>query len=415
MPSTIVACQRCASYEEPGLSQAIAACLEPLGGFEARIRPGDRVFCKVNLLMPAAPERAITTHPAVLRAVIRGIREAGGEPVVGDNPAGPGLRTHLSRCGLLSVIEEEGAEIADMQPTVEIRSKRAVGRRTFEVSQAVLDADVLVNLPKFKSHALVYMTLATKNLFGLVPGLEKARWHMRAQKEEDFASLLVDLYAAVLDAPRRPREILHLLDGVLALEGDGPGMGGQPRPLGVLLAGTDAVAVDRVACRVANLEPHRLYTCALASERDLGVGELSCIEVKGAPLEQVEVHDFQAAVGRDATNVFAQWALSNNFLRNRLIERPLVDAEGCVSCGVCVRICPASAIDLRPPQKKAAIDYGRCIRCYCCAETCPEGAIAKSPPPLLGRLLISGWLVPAAIGLVAGVVLALALLVVWVL
>lgn len=393
-----VSCKACKSYRSEELVPALRSCLEALGGIERHVRPGDRVLCKVNLLMPVAPERAVTTHPELLRAVIREVRGAGGVPLVGDNPAAPGQRIAMMRAGLLDVVRSEGAELADMRPTLRVESHRESGYQAFELSRAALDADLLLNLPKLKTHALTYLTLALKNLFGLIPGLEKSRWHYRAQSPEDFASLIVDLYAAVTAHRGSPPRILHLLDGVTALDGDGPGIGGRPRESGLLLASEDGVALDRVACQLVGLDPTRLLTCTLAEERGLGCATPEQIDLAGDPLHQLEVPDFRPPAGTAFNRSLSGWFVSRGVLRDHILEHPIVRNEHCTGCGKCAQICPAKAITISKDEEKARIDLKPCIRCYCCAEVCPEAAIHKSDTPLLGKVMYDQRLLWASVG-----------------
>ena len=386
---TVVSCQACLDYEPDRIRAAVQACFDGLGGLGGFVRPGDRVFLKPNLLMPARPEQAITTHPALVRAVIHAVRDAGGEPILGDSPAATSLELTARRAGILELARQEAVPLADMTTTTTIRSERAATGRRFEVAEAVFACDVVINLPKLKTHALTYVTLAQKNLFGLVPGLQKGRWHMAAQAPDHFAGLLADLYASILDHPGGPRQFLHLLDGVLALEGNGPGAGGTPRPMGLLLASTDAVALDRVACEVAGLDPARAPLLRISTERSLGVGELETIDLVGTPLAQLgAAGPMEPAEGQNASPSLQAALWSSARLRNAVLERPLVHREPCVACGHCARICPADAIRMDEAQAKALIDYDHCIRCYCCAEICPHAAISKSQVPLLGRLMV---------------------------
>ncbi len=386
---TIVSCQACGDYEPMHVQAAVDACFDGLGGLSAFVRPGDTVFLKPNLLMPAKPAQAVTTHPEIVRAVIRAVKAAGGKPVLGDSPAATPLKLTARRAGLLEVTQQEGVPLADVTTGMDIHSERVQGGRHFEVSRAVLEADVVINLPKLKTHALTYVTLAQKNLFGLVPGLQKGRWHMTAQAPEHFASLLADLYASIVDHPDGPRHFLHLLDGVLAMEGNGPGAGGTPREAGVILASTDAVALDRVACEVAGLDHTLAPLLRISAERGLGQADLAQIETVGTPLEQLRCESFQPAPGMKSSPSLQAALWSGARVRNIALDRPLMHREPCVACGHCVRICPAEAVRMDKRQGVARVDYALCIRCYCCAEICPEAAIDKSPVPLIGRLLVS--------------------------
>ena len=388
---SVVSYQPCPDYDPQHVQQAVRRCLDGLGGLDKIVRPGHRVLCKANLLMPALPERAITTHPEVLRAVIREIKRVGGVPVLGDNPAATGLRATASRGGLLQVAREEGVELADMLPTATLKATGSHGYSSFAVSRAVLEADVLFNLPKLKTHALTYMTLAMKNFYGLIPGLEKSRWHLAAPNPEAFSNLIVHLFQAVDAHFQPPKRMVHLLDGVLAMEGDGPGAGGTPRQVGLLLASTDAVALDRLACHLVGLDPDKLLTVKLAHEKGLGEGRLEAIQVVGDPPQAPLVEAFAPPKGADFALTVVHRFAASPFFRRRMLERPEVMADTCIGCGRCVEICASQAIHLedRPgsgSKKLAVMDHDRCIRCYCCAEICPVAAIEKSDPPLLGRL-----------------------------
>jgi len=412
MPAT-VSCRACASYEAAALDPALQACLEALGGLGSFVDQGDRVFLKPNLLMPAKPEQAVTTHPALVRALIRSVKAAGGVPVVGDNPAATGLRMTAGRAGLRQVAEEEGAELADMAPSMQIRSERAVGGRSFTVSQAVMEADLVINLPKLKTHELCYVTLAQKNLFGLVPGLQKGRWHMTAMAPRHFAGLITDLYAAVIDHPEGPR-FLHLLDGVLAMEGNGPGTGGTPRHAGVLLASTDAVALDRVAMLAMGLGADLSPVLQLSVAQGLGVGDLDDIEILGDRPQDLGVEPFKPAKAMKLPEGAMATISNSGFLRNRFLDRPMLVAGRCIACGQCAKVCPAEVITVHKEQERVSFDYGRCIRCFCCAEVCPEAAIERSDTPLAGRLLASGYApLVMALGLGGGLLGGVGLLVWW--
>ncbi len=397
-----VSCVACPSYDPALLEPALRRCVEQAGGL-GFIRPGDRVFCKLNLLMPAPAERAITTHPELLRAAVRLVREAGGVPVVGDNPAVTGGRIAMRRSGILRVVQEEGLEVADMRPVLRIENARARAYGHFEVSRAVVEAEHLLNLPKLKTHNLCHMTLALKNLFGLIPGLNKAHWHLRAPSPEEFSTLVADLYGAVQQAFAGRGQLFHVLDGVLALEGEGPGMSGKPRQAGLLLASRDGAALDLAACHLAGVEAARVPTTRIAAELQLGPESVQELELLGDDPQELRLQDFQQPPGPAP----GMGLLSIPWLRNRLVERPIVQRQRCTSCGQCARICPADTIHIAKEPKKACIEHKACIRCYCCAEICPEAAIEKSSTPLLGRLLLSGRARGLALLFTLGALLAL--------
>lgn len=411
---SLVTWTRCESYEAELVAAALSVVLGPLGGLESLVRPGDRVLCKVNILMPATPAQAVTTHPEVLRAVLREVRRCGGIPFVGDNSASTPLRLTLQRAGLLAVCEQEGAELADLGPTVEIRATRSHAHRSFVVSEAMLGADVLVNLPKLKTHALCYMTLGVKNLYGFIPGLHKGRWHLAARSSREFSLLMADLFSAIREHARFGDRTLHLLDGVLGMEGEGPGPGGTPRHLGILMASRDAVALDRVACHAVGLDSSRLLTCEASAKLGLGEQELENIRILPELMPSPLVSDWKPPSGSGMVDPVGHSGLLGPLIQRLVLERPLVQLDRCTGCGQCQRVCAAEAIRVDKTLRKARIHLDSCIRCYCCAEVCPEAAIRKSETPPLGRLAGSRWVLPLAVLLVLGLVgLIVALGVLW--
>lgn len=386
-PPAAVALQACADYQPPTVQEAVDRCVELLGGWNRVVQPGQRVFCKVNLLVSSRPEQAICTHPEVVRAVVRSIKRVGGIPVVGDNPAVQSPTSVIKRLGLLAVLREEDVEVAEMDRVAVLENPAAKVFRTFEVSRAVLDCDVLLNLPKLKTHALAYLTAASKNLFGLIPGTTKAQWHFRAQDPVHFFSLLLDLLGAVQRHFSGSRSMFHLCDGILAMEGDGPGPGGTPRSVGALLASADATALDRVVCAVAGLDHRRVPTLAEAASRGLGQDNLDLITCVGTPLSRWDGIQLKPPAGASADIALSLRLMRNRFLKRLLLDRPVVDGPRCKGCERCQHICPAKALILHEKTRQPAINLDACIRCYCCAEVCPEGALARSRPPWMGRIL----------------------------
>ena len=247
------------------IHQAVRQALHATAAFDEAVRAGRRVFLKVNLVTNASRDEGICTDPEVVRAVIEEVLARGATPIVGDNPAVASTKSVLKSSGIGAVVESFGLEVPSLSETATLRCARAERFNAFEVSRAILDADVLINLPKLKTHSLTYMSMAMKNLFGLIPGTRKARWHVRAPHADLMATLFADLYSGVVDHfTAQGRGLIHLCDGVIALEGDGPGHGGKARFLGAILASSDGVALDRVGVDIAGLDFKRLTTLQMA-------------------------------------------------------------------------------------------------------------------------------------------------------
>jgi uncharacterized protein (DUF362 family) len=251
--------------------RALREVLEPLGGIERFVQRGQRVLLKPNFIMARRAEEAATTHPAFIMEVARLVREAGGEPLIGDSPALGSARGVASKSGLRQLAEEASMPIVEFTATKSVTVPDSDPPRKVPVARAVLDADVLINLPKFKVHTQMYMTLAVKNLFGCVRGRRKALYHFqRGDRPIEFARLLVDVARVV--AP-----VLTLIDGIVALERHGPS-NGDPRTLGLVLAGTDCTALDRIACQLVGADPERLLT--LTAAREAGWGETDPLNIE---------------------------------------------------------------------------------------------------------------------------------------
>ena len=360
--SSDVSIVKCADYDRDRVQGAVRRAVDLLGGMGAFVKPGSRVLIKPNLLKAAQPSEAVITHPEVLRAVIRLVREAGAEALVGDSPGFGELRSVCEKSGVMDVIEEEGAALAEMSEAVQVKNS---GRfHWFEIARAVREADAVINVPKLKTHGMMTVTGAVKNLFGCVPGRRKVQWHFSAGVNRDaFARMLVELSALV-----RPR--LTIMDAVVGMEGNGPGSG-DPREIGLVLAGRDPVAIDVVSGTLIGADPALLYIIRAAAEAGIGETRLDRIGIHGERLAEVFVKGFRLPPQEHPEWRLPEWA--RRFLKDALTTRPVIDHAQCIRCGVCQGHCPQGAIGER--GKRIGIRYRDCIRCFCCQEFCPRGAI----------------------------------------
>lgn len=366
----IVAIGRAETYDTDVLQPALARLLAPLGGIASFVKPGERVLLKPNMLAAKEPERAVTTHPELLRQVIALVREAGGIPLVGDSPGVGGIRRVAERSGILAVVEETGAELVPFDETVTVRGHGLF--REFHIARPYLEADRLINLPKLKTHEMMTMTCAVKNLFGAVVGTAKAGWHLKAGADRElFARMLLEIYIL-----RHPD--LTIVDGILAMEGDGPGSG-DPRPCGLLMAGTNAVAVDVIAAELAGI-PKKLLWVERAAEK-IGVDgwDRAAIDTCGLCFDDARVSPFRLPHISDVQ--FGLPRFLKNRLRHYLTSRPCGNPDACNLCGICRDACPPRAIEIR--DGKLRFDYHACIRCFCCRELCPQGALEVREGELL--------------------------------
>ena len=369
-----VAVSRCRAYEPDAVRAAVASAVGHLGGIGKFVGKGERVLVKPNLLASRSPEQAVTTHPAIARAVVELVQEAGGVPVLGDSPGGQNVGQSyerlLRRTGMAGVAEATGCGIVSFDDArVEVPAPDAKSFKRFTVAKAVLDADKVIVLPKLKTHQLTFYTGAVKVLYGYIPGLLKAEYHLHTGTDaETFSDLLLDLHSALPPT-------LAVMDAVIGMEGQGPS-GGNPREVGLILASESCPALDYVACSIIGFDPAGVPTVRKAAERGIGPTDLSKIEILGEAPDAVRVAGFE----KPRTMLLARLPPSvMKTLGYFFGSRPAIDRERCISCGKCAESCPPKAIRYRKGETPS-IRYHRCIRCYCCQELCPQGAVEVAYP-----------------------------------
>lgn len=373
----IISLQKCEEYNEELLHERLVALLQPLGGMEQFVKPGQRVLLKPNLLAGKVPEAAVTTHPVLVKVVAKLARLAGGEVLVGDSP-GIGLFERVAeKTGIAQATEAAGGHLV---PFGETRSIKTSGTfRQLELATVYLDADVVINLPKLKTHEMMTLTCGVKNLYGTIVGTAKAGLHLTAgHSKELFAGLLLEIAQA--------RQVaLTIVDGIVAMEGNGPNSG-TPRQLGVLIAGTNPVAVDTVAGKIAGIPSSLLPVEREARRRGLSGTEIDQINVVGDLAAFLADPPFVLPDGLDLQ--FGLPGFVKKLLRNQLTPLPIAEPSRCTLCGVCRDACPPAAITITKNALKVA--SGRCIRCWCCRELCPQHAM-EIQRGLLLRLAERVW------------------------
>lgn len=354
MMSVVLNC--CRDYDAIELQNRLQELISTLGG-ERLIRPGDRVLLKPNLIAPRSPATAVCTHPAVIRALAVIVRDCGGRPCIGDSPGYAALGRCLAESGMQKVVDELEIEVVSFKATLEVdRPENRILKR-FQLAGPVMDFDRIINVPKLKTHGMMGLTLAVKNLFGCISGYDKARWHLRAgHNRQLFAQILLDIYQTV-------KPDLHVLDGIVGMQGEGP-THGQPVSLGILGVSTDGIGLDYAAARLVHYPDPTPVSREAINEGLLDPGKL---KVTGDGVIE-DIPTIKPARGSDD----AAFPL-HRLIRRLLVKKPVISSSRCHRCLVCVKQCPARAMKF--VDRSVRIDYKACIRCYCCHELCPYGAV----------------------------------------
>jgi len=364
-PSTRVSFARCRGYDPEILSGALERVLAPLGGMGAFVHPGCRVLVKPNLLTDRPPEAAVTTHPELVRQAIRLLKAAGAAVVVADSPAFATRVEQVWRItGIQAVCAEEGVPLLSIEAAPLTTLTR--DGCTFAVSNLALHADLIVNLPKIKSHSLTLLTAAVKNFYGVIPGHLKTELHKTYSRPNAFGGLV---RAVCLAMPAS----ITIADGVLAMEGEGPSSG-TPISLNLLAASADPFALDLALCDVLRINPERVPYLA-------GLSHAAAYTARVWHGDSPEVAHFRLPRN---TSRLALTLLPGGLVRlvgSLIWFRPIFGST-CVRCGKCVTACPVHALALGTgalPELKGSA----CIGCCCCHEVCPARAITICPSPMI--------------------------------
>ena len=386
MEKSIVALVSLDSYDQPQVDEAVRQGVGLLGGITRFIRPDERILIKPNMLSRAQPQKAVTTHPSVFAAVAKLLRDAGCAHLsYGDSPGSPTTTPEKAAetCGFTAVAERFGLTAADFTNGSLVPFPQGAVARSFYLCHGAQEAEAIINVCKMKTHALERITGAVKNIYGCVCGVNKATGHTTYPNENIFADMLCDLHRCM---PMR----LHIMDGIVAMEGNGPASG-TPVNMNVLLFSADPVALDSVFAALVHLDPASVPTCVSGAKVGLGTMDLDRIEIV-TPEGDISIDEARARWGNPDFDVFRGMLKTGRLFRIMslfpfLENRPKVDRAKCVACGVCEDACPVEGKAVHSGGgKKAVYDYKKCIRCYCCQEMCPAKAIELYRHPIV-RLL----------------------------
>lgn len=379
-----VALLKCESYDVDLIEKNLREGFELLGGdlFLKKLIPfNSKVLLKPNLLSVEKKGSPTVTHYAVFEAVIRIIKEYTNNISFGDSPGFGDGKKAAEKCGLLEVAEKYDVKFADFNESVHIKLENSILCKSWNVAKAPYEADVVITLPKLKTHAMAYFTGAVKNQFGCIPGTQKAAWHTRMPDANNFCKMLLDLNTLVGTS-------FAILDGIIGMEGNGP-RNGIPKKMDMIIMGQSLTAVDSTAVRLIGYD-NPLDTPVLKEAYDNNWGTVlpKDIEILGEKLEDMKVKDFKLI--RKAGNFYFISPAVTNFMRDMIAPSPSLIPEKCIGCGRCGEVCPEKPKVIKfvskGNSKRPTWDMSKCIRCFCCQELCPAGAI-ETKYTTMGRLL----------------------------
>ncbi|HWR61844.1 MAG TPA: DUF362 domain-containing protein [Clostridia bacterium] len=361
---------RCEDYEFENVKKSVYEALDRIEAIREKITGGSRVLVKANLLMRKNPEDAVTTHPAVIEAIVRYLQELGCKVIIGDSPGGPyaewSLRAVYKACGMSEVAKRTGCELNFNTEILEINNPAAKRLKSMQIIKIAREVDFVVSAAKLKTHGMMTYTGAVKNLFGVIPGLIKADYHLRLNNIDNFADHLVDICEAV-------RPVFSIIDGIDGMEGDGPSAG-EKRHVGLILASDNPYVLDGVASEIIGIDPAIVPTIKAASQRKLYDGILKNVEIKGVQPAEIHIEPFRLPRSVNVNFVGGRVPrVVEKVIMNTLRPKPVFNYDLCVSCGDCKRSCPPGIIDMS--SGKPVPDLNKCIRCFCCHELCPQKAV----------------------------------------
>jgi uncharacterized protein (DUF362 family)/Pyruvate/2-oxoacid:ferredoxin oxidoreductase delta subunit len=366
---SLVSIEKCHDYNSANLQAALYKTFENLGGVEKFVRPGMKVVLKPNLVMKKRPEDAATTHPGLVKELIAILEEAGAVVSIAESPGGlynqRSLKGIYSVCGMEKAVESSNAELNYDLSEIEVDNPAGELLKKVTVIKPLVDADVIINLPKLKTHGQMVYTGAVKNMFGAVPGVLKAEYHFRQSEYNDFANALIDIFLSV-------KPSLNIMDAVVGMDGSGP-TSGNAKQIGLIIASENAFELDRAVLDFVGIDPSIVPIIRNAIKRGLCSESMNELKLMGVSPKNLKLESFIVPeLGALRTIQFFDKGILK-YVTSILKPRPEFDHRLCVGCGDCAKNCPPHIIEMNRNRPKA--DLQKCIRCFCCQELCPIKAI----------------------------------------
>lgn len=377
MQENMVVVSRCVDYQDTNIKTAVKNIFDLMGSITSFVSPGNTVVIKPNMLLGKKPEDVVTTHPNVIRYIIKELKKVDCNIVLGDSPGGPftegRLKSIYKKTGFYDLAEEENIELNYNTGYTKVSFTDGLLVKSFQICDFIREADLVINMSKLKTHSFMRYTGSVKNLFGTIPGMKKAEYHLRMSEAENFALMLVDLARFI--SPQ-----LNIMDAVVGMEGAGPSAGDK-RKFNYLMASPSCFALDVAGAYLFNVKPTDIPTINQAAQKGL-IGNFAELDIQGdqiIPAKNTKIPEIDHS---DTRNIKGLPPFLANIVNKLLKPRPVFDEEKCVQCGVCADNCPTEAIEL---TDYPVVDLNGCIRCYCCQELCSYQAV-KIKKPLLGKL-----------------------------
>lgn len=374
--------EKCERYEYEEIEGIIFAALKSMTTLEEKIFPGCKVLVKPNLLKGNKPEDGVTTHPMVVEATVKYLMGKGCKVVIADSPGGPFNETALKGVykisGLKDVAERTGCELNYDFGSKTVENIGAKRLFKIDVIKVATEMDFIINVAKLKTHCMMTYTGAVKNLFGLIPGLIKADYHLKMKNSENFAEHLVDIC-------EYGKPLISIIDGIVGMEGNGPSAG-DLRKSGVLIISDNPYSADICGCEIIGIEESLVPTINVARSRNLEGSKQNEIEYLCKRPEDISIEPFKLPDTASVTFIGGKVPkVIEKFLLDSLRPKPIIIKSKCVKCGVCSQVCPAKAIDMSKGFPN--IDLDRCIRCFCCHELCPKKTIGVKRNVIYDRII----------------------------
>ena len=371
--------QECNDYSVNNITAKINNGIEKLGGWDKYVQPGNKVLLKINLIGPKSSDSAAVTHSEFVRALTKILIERDCTVWIGDSSGGAiaGIAPTAQSfkvAGYEEVANDEGAIIKnfDREGVVEVEPKGKFKEKMY-LAKPLFDADVVINLPKLKTHSATIYTGAVKNVFGCIPGLRKALYHKMAPDKEDFGEILADIHEGA-------KFTLHIMDGIISMQGEGPTAGTVYNANKILIS-TDPLALDTVAVNMLGMNIDDIPVLSAAKKRNLGQFNLTQIKIDGDYNYIPLLKDYKLPKNFNSSKRKNSKAVIKviDFFKTK----PVINKKKCKACNMCVESCPVKAIDIETKK----VDYNKCIECMCCHELCLHKAVELKKDNIIADII----------------------------